>query len=200
MMNVGSFNRSRLIRFVVATFALFYTSGLFAQESPKSIDVKALRQMDVIGELGVPLGKVVAIEAEIISGDSLKYKSTSGQYLLKVISVDGTKLKQPPLMFIGRCPATTIDMPCNHFELYKFREGKDAKRLDSEMIKKLEKGLVGKKLKLRAYESGGFHGIPNLPSGAMDWQDVGFGFSTHLVLLDEVKQADAVPAKGDSAQ
>jgi hypothetical protein len=34
----------------------------------------------------------------------------------------------------------------------------------------------------------------------MSWPDVGFGFSTHLVLLDEVKRADAVPAKGDSAQ
>ncbi len=42
---------------------------------------------------------------------------------------------------------------------------------------------MGKKMTLTVYESGGFKGAPKgLPDGVV-WQDVGFGFSTSLIVV-----------------
>ena len=50
----------------------------------------------------------------------------------------------------------------------------------------LEAGYVGREVRLAAYETGRFDGIPaNLPSDVGSWQDRAFAFRTSLVVLAE---------------
>jgi hypothetical protein len=64
--------------------------------------------------------------------------------------------------------------------------GKEAGELDSGQIAELQKGYVGREVRLAVYETGGYSGIPgNLPRDVGVWQDHRFGFSTWLVVLAE---------------
>lgn len=59
--------------------------------------------------------------------------------------------------------------------------GRKVGSLTGEESEKLKKGYVGRQYKLLVYEQGMFEGIPKgVPE---PWQDVGFGFRTHLVIL-----------------
>lgn len=72
------------------------------------------------------------------------------------------------------------------FQLYELKTGNKIGRLDSNQIAELEKGYVGNEMRLAAYETGGYSGIPrDLPQDVPSWQDHSFAFSTSLVLLAE---------------
>src|SRR5262245_31170519 len=65
--------------------------------TPGSIKVEALKEQDaVLGELTVPLGTVVTIEADVIDGSKYRAKALEGVLLLHVISVNGQKLQDSP--------------------------------------------------------------------------------------------------------
>ena len=77
-------------------------------------------------------------------------------------------------------------MASDGFGLYTLKTGKTASRLTGEQIDELEKGYVGSAVRLLAYETGAFSGIPsNLPRDFVVWQDRRFSFSTQLVILQD---------------
>lgn len=175
----------------VAMLAFAFTIVAHSQETTKEkerpIHVAELNERPVIGRLGLPLGTVTEIQAQIISGAALRRKRDSSSYLLKVTHVAGDKLENAPILRFS-VPTFRVKLANSNFDLYELKHGKKARSLDSAQIEKLEKGYVGKTVRLVVYEVGGFYGMPeNLPKDIPGWQDVGFGFSTSLVALAERK-------------
>jgi hypothetical protein len=66
----------------------------------KSVDYRAFDEGTVvIGQLGVPLGTVVQIDATVVAGSSLRFKIFDGKYLLKVSKVGASSVSNPPTCF-----------------------------------------------------------------------------------------------------
>ncbi|HYG78148.1 MAG TPA: hypothetical protein VEK08_24295 [Planctomycetota bacterium] len=147
------------------------------------IHVDMLNQHDVIGKLGLPLGHTADIEAEIVSGESMKMKEYWGRYLLKVSSVNGVPLRTQPILTF-QLPFGNGKLANDHFKLYEMKKGKRASSLSNLEIKEIEKGYVGSVVKLIVYEAGEFYGLPKvLPPEVDVWADRGFHFSTYLEVL-----------------
>lgn len=149
------------------------------------ITLEELNRRNVVGNLGLPLGTTVEIEAEVVSGRSLQRKGYESLYLLKVMHVDGKELTTPAVMeFSSKLAA--IELPNNTFALYEAKHGTKVNSLDSSQIRDLEIGFIGKRVRLVVYEVGSFDGIPNpLPPDVPLWADWGFQFSTSLIVLSE---------------
>lgn len=160
----------------------------YAQKQPTDapITLEELNRRNVAGNLGFPLGTAVEIDAEVVSGSSLRGKGFDSLYLLKVTHADGKELDAPPLMQFSVPGYASVELANHAFSLYEMKHGARAKSLDSSQIAELEKGYVGKKVRLVVYEVGSFHGAPNhLPKDVPVWADVGFHFSTSLTVLKE---------------
>ncbi|THB65803.1 MAG: hypothetical protein D6B27_07920 [Gammaproteobacteria bacterium] len=148
-----------------------------------SITVKSLNETPVIGVLGVPLGTATVIDATIISGSNLRGKDSFGKYLLKVHSVNGKEIYNEPAVQFYVIKGLSVKLARNGFELYKLKHGKETSILSENDIADLEKGYVGKRVKLRVYEAGKFSGAPeNIP---IPWQDKGFHFQTYLFVFEK---------------
>jgi hypothetical protein len=163
-------------------------SAARCQDAKSQISIATLQQADVIGRTGVPLGKVVVMEVTVVAGDE-NSKRGAGKYYLRVNVADGVKPAESPMMsFGGRVPGT-MPLPGNTIELYRHKHNRDPDvDLDDQQIRELEKGYVGKTLKLLAYETGRFAGIPErLPKDYRPWQDHRFMFVTELVILGDAK-------------
>ena len=80
--------------------AVAIASSSYGQDQPTEspITLEELNRRNVVGNLGLPLGTAVDIEAEVVSGRSLRQKGYDSLYLLKVTHVDGKELNVPPLM------------------------------------------------------------------------------------------------------
>lgn len=171
-------------------FLLFHCKvSVMAQEplTASSITLEQLQRAAVIGSLGHPLGKVVEIEATIIDGDETFQKQYSGRYLLRVEKVGGKPLKEPSLLTFGAALGSNFKLPSDGFELYERKYGRRPMGLSTDAKRELQRGFVNSTVRLLAYETGSFHGIPNgLPKGYPVWADVGFGFSTYLLLVQEL--------------
>ena len=163
-----------------------------AQEAAKRpITLDELNNRQVVGTLGKPLGTVVEIEAKVIAGSELRLKQYDGAYLLSVTHVDGNKLDQPTVLRFST-GFSDVKLANDHFSLYELKHGKKTGRLNSAQISELEKGYVGRSVRLAVYEVGGFRGRPlKLPDDAPLWADVGFYFDTRLeILADREKTPD----------
>lgn len=159
-----------------------------AEDAAPKISVNDLNPSLVIGQIGVPLGQVTPIEAVVVSGDALGDKASAGSYFLSVRAVGGVALKKEVLMPFYEQTFGKYELPNDHFELHKFKTGRDAKSLSSDQVRELEKGFVGARLNLLAYETGGFTGIPRgLPRDFPVWQDTLFHFRSSLVIVGESK-------------
>jgi hypothetical protein len=159
-----------------------------AQDDPakEPIKLKELRARNVVGELGVPLGKAVEIKAEVVSGNSTRRLADSGSYLLRVMDVDGRNLTPPTLMRFEVHHHASVELPNHTWALFELKHGEKAKKLTSAQLADLEKGYVGSNVQLLVYEVGSFRGFPGqLPDDAPIWQDVGFGFYTSLTVLTD---------------
>ena len=168
--------------------AVTLASSSYAQEQPTEapITLEELNRRNVVGNLGLPLGTAVEIDAEVVSGSSLRRKGFDSLYLLKVTHVDGKDLNTHPLMQFSAPGFASVELANHTFALYEMKHGAKAKSLDSSQIAELEKGYVGKKVRLVVYEVGSFRGIPNqLPKDVPVWADFGFHFSTSLTVLNE---------------
>ncbi len=148
-------------------------------QADQTISITKLREAKVIGDLGVPLGTYVEIEAIIISGAELRTKEHDGSYLLKVTKVEGKPLKMPPTMSFTVPSHPLAKVANNPFDLYELKHDKRPSQLDSTEIRQLEKDYVGQTVTLKAYECGSFSGIPE----EMIWQGPNFHFSTHLQIM-----------------
>ncbi len=146
------------------------------------ITAEALNEIIVIGALHFPLGQALEINATIVSGDELRRMGYAGRYLLRVESVNGQLLEDPPtLLFWDRF---SDRLPNDHFALYELKHGRKATTISSSEIPELENGYVGRAVKLVAYEAGRFDGRATaLPQDIRPWGGALFHFSTHLVVL-----------------
>lgn len=173
---------------IVACVALVFASISSGQEKPAEtpITLEELNRRNVVGNLGLPLGTAVEIEAEVVSGRGLG-KEYDSLYLLKVTHVDGKELTTPPLIQFSAPGFARVKLANHTFALYELKHGTKTGSLDSAQIEELEKGYVGKKVRLVVYEVGRFDGIPDqLPKDMLVWADVGFHFSTSLIVLKEL--------------
>jgi len=173
---------------VLVCAALTIASNSYGQDQPfgAPITLDELNRRNVVGNLGLPLGTAVEIEAEVVSGRSLRRKGYDSLYLLKVLNVDGKDLNASPLMRFSLPGFVDVELRNHTFALYEMKRGTKAKSLNSTQIAELEKGYVGKKVRLVVYEVGSFHGIPDqLPKDVPVWADFGFHFSTSLTVLNE---------------
>ena len=168
--------------------ALAIASSSYGQDQPTEapITLEELNRRNVVGNLGLPLGTAVEIAAEVVSGRSLRRKGYDSLYLLKVTHVDGKELNTPPLMQFSAPGFASVELANHQFALFEMKHGTKAKSLNSSQIAELEKGYVGKKVRIVVYEVGSFHGIPSqLPKDVPVWADFGFHFSTSLSVLNE---------------
>lgn len=172
---------------LLTILALCTTGTLLAEIHADGVGLfPVLVQVVVIGKLGKPLGEAVAIEGIIVAGDETRMKTYQGSYLLKIVSVEGKPLAQPPLMEFSIPGFVNVPLANTSFSLFKLKTGRTAGSLDDAQVRKIEQGYVGATFRLLAYETGGFRCIPrHLPQDLL-WQDRGFGFSTHLVLLKDL--------------
>ena len=141
-----------------------------------------------IGKLGVPLGTLVEIKGEIVDGNSYARKAWTSSYLIEVSHINDAVLDKKRLLRFALAPYPKLPYPNESLALYELKKGHKAKGwVDSKEIAELQKGYVGKQIHLRVWEKGMFSGIPqNMPADSMLWQDHGFGFSTWLVLLEDL--------------
>lgn len=149
--------------------------------------LRELTEHPPTGELGLPLGTVVEIRATVIAGRELELKNYTFDYLLRVTEVNGRALPEQPLMrftvpFLGAKLANDI------FCLYELKTGKKYGSSDFE-IESLERGYVGKRVRLVVYETGRYYGVPkNLFRDFRDvqtWQEPSFYFLNSLAVLKE---------------
>ncbi|PWU13388.1 MAG: hypothetical protein C5B50_19450 [Verrucomicrobia bacterium] len=158
-----------------------FSVGMIAQ---RRVDCRAFgRNIAVCGELRVPLGTVVQIEATIVSGSSLG-KSLQDAYLLKVNKVASNSLSHPPTCEFRTHSWGEVKLARDWFSLYELKKGRKAESIDSSQMPELERDYVGQTYRLLVYEEGEFSGLPpDLPTNYPPWQDGPFRFQTHLVVL-----------------
>lgn len=149
-----------------------------AKETPKTITVDELNSLRVIGKLGIPLGKVVEMQATVVVGGG----KDSSRYYLKVTAVAGKPLKEPVVM---RFRSLSEDIPASSFDLYKGRNGKIAESLTEEVLKPLEKDYVGSEVTFSAYEGGAFTGIPEGLPDPGTWQGFSFQFVPEITVISK---------------
>lgn len=143
----------------------------------------AVSERPVIGLLGLPLGTVAEIRATVVKGP---YKVDQGRYLLRVTEVNGKPLAGSPVLRFGVPPGGRVTLPADRFELHELKAGRKVGQLEGAQIAEDEKGYVGKQVRLIAYETGGYSGIPDhLPDDVPVWQDTNFFFSTSLLVVAE---------------
>jgi len=157
-------------------------------DEPKSISLLDLNDVPVKGELGVPLGKSVRVQAVVVDGEVLKDKYHSCDYLLKVTSVNGVPLDSQPIMDFSLDHAMDVELAENNFALFLLKNNDEVSSLTADQVRELQIGYVGKEVSLWVYETGGFSGMPSdTPENSYIWQDRGYGFYTHLEVLKEIK-------------
>ncbi len=179
-----------LVVVVIVAFANTVLGQERSDEPP--ITLEELDRRTVIGKLGLPLGTVVEIDAEITAGSELRLKGYQSLYLLNVTHVDGKKLNAPPLLRFSIPRFASVKLANHTFSLYEMKHGTKARSLDSSQIAELEKDYVGRSVRLVVYEVGSFHGAPNdLPKDVPEWADFGFHFSTSLIALAQREKPTA---------
>ena len=164
-------------------------AGDSKENSKSKITTDLIRQSEIIGELGEPLGECFEIKAVIVKPDA-HVKITLGLYYLQVTHVNNRKLSEPILyrFAVSHFATENVKVANDGFDLYKLVHDKQIGSLDSDQIRELEKGYLGSKVSLIVYETGGFYGIPeNQPETIPLTQDKGFSFDSQLIVLDQLK-------------
>jgi len=136
-----------------------------------------------VGRLGLPLGTVAEVRATVVRGGDTYDKFDVGRYLLRVSHVNGRALSDQPLLIFYVGPGRAGLAP-NVYDLYELKHGAKVNSLDSGQVAELEAGYVGREVRLAAYETGRFGGVPRNLEGAA-WQDVAFGFQNWLEVVGE---------------
>lgn len=150
------------------------------------ITTAQIRNAEIIGSLGVPLGECVQIEAVVTKGG--RTKAQAGRYLLTVTHVAGNELVEPEKCFfyVHRFATARVRLANDAFGLHELQTGNKAGQIDSVEITELEQGYVGSRVSLLAYETGAFDGIPNnLPKNVALWAGHRYHLMTYLAVMDQ---------------
>jgi hypothetical protein len=142
---------------------------------------------EIIGRLGLPLGTVTPVIAEVVRGYDLREKQYQGHYLLAIHHVGAQAL---PGRLVMDFEDRTYEVPRDQFARYEQLHGEKAHQLERNDIPALDAGYVGRNVNLIVYETGSFRGIPpNLPDDWV-WQDTDRYLETRLIIL-KVESAEA---------
>jgi hypothetical protein len=126
-------------------------------EHSKAVESVGLgRAVVVRGQLGQPLGKVIAIEGSAVGSDYKRSKADQSAILFRVTKVDGTPLPEPRVIRLSFFGFLSVRPPTD-----------------------------GEERTFRGYEDGGFSGIPNAALKEMDSipQTADWYFSTHFRVI-----------------
>ena len=139
---------------------LVVTSAENKPEPAKTITIAELNQMQVIGQLGQPLGKIVVIEGIVADDYYRKMRADQGYTLLRVLTVDGKKLPEEVVFHFSPAMGSAPDAP-----------------------------KVGSQFKYIGFESGGYTGLPTKAFDYMPRvANAGYSFTSgFLVVRDEGK-------------
>jgi hypothetical protein len=187
--------REHIMNYTLASLAVLmmtFLQDVEHRDSNPPISLTEISERGVIGNLGVPLGTSVAIQAEIIDGRSLRTKSTVSIYLLRVTHIEGKKLERPKNMRFDVFPLTfdfeKLTLASSHHGFNKLLDEINEKQLTPKKRAAQKDNYVGKIVKLAGYETGGYRGIPHkLPDGIPAWPDTGFHFSPQLIILKSLE-------------
>ena len=162
------------------------------RDSKPPISLSEISERGVIGNLGFPLGTSVTIQAEIIDGKTLRTKSTVSAYLLRVTHIEGEKLERPKNMRFYVFPLTfdleKLPLASSHHRFDKLLDKMNEKPLTPKERAAKKSNYVGRIVKLAAYETGGYTGIPHtLPEGVPAWPGTGFHFAPQLIILKSLE-------------
>jgi hypothetical protein len=155
--------------------------------APTRIDYRDLRdgRAVVIGALGVPLGTLVEIEATVMEGQRTESfgKSEDGRYRLRVTKVNRGELAEPVALLFQSAES----LPATLGALMKQKTGAWPRDPLGNDAVECERGYVGTKHILLAYETPKDLGLPQNPSGFPRTivQGRGSKFRTELVIEDE---------------
>ena len=153
------------------------------------LTVAELNHRAVIGKLGVPLGKVVELQGAVVREQNNGRKGQGEGYLLRISHVGNKPLEAIRQLRFSVPKFAQPNLAANPQMLYELRNGRKAPPLSRPEIEALEAGYLGQPVRLVAYEVGRFFGIPaQLPEDVPVWAEVGFHFSTSLVVLAERSQ------------
>ena len=178
--------------FTIMALSVFSPARLFGQ---KLVDYRSLgRDVVIVGQLGVPLGTVVQVDATIVAGRTLASKDLMAEYLLKVTQVGSSSVSNAPNCRFQTHSWGEVKIAPDEFSLYELKKGKKTGSLSDSQVAELERGYVGRLYRLLVYEegvyTGVYTGIPrDLPTDYPIWQDHSFGFSTHLVVLRIIEES-----------
>jgi hypothetical protein len=155
----------------VALFIVLGTVGMIlprvigssnrAPEQATSINVSDLNRLQVIGQLGQPLGKIVVVEG-VVADDSYRHiKADLGETLLRITTLNGKQLAEE--------------------RVFPYRG----------LTTEVEKPKVGSKFKFSGYETGGFTGVPaGTFEYTPAFATTGYYFTTNFVVIrDEMRPA-----------
>lgn len=106
------------------------------------------------GRLRIPLKTQATVEAEIVRAEDVGRKDLAGQYLLRVVKVDGVELL-PKQVFRFTTGAGVPKLPTDAFELFKEQTGKTVDELPQQEIRLAEQNFIGRKLTYSASEVAG---------------------------------------------
>ncbi len=153
-------------------------------ESSSSLTVAELRQRPVIGELSVPLGTIVDLTAEVVSGNSLRWKYAEGRYLLRVIKVERHVLDHPVIMDFEHWSPDPCDLACDDAEFQDVVRRKLKEGATQADVNAFASHYVGRKYRLVGFESGGFSGVPDVKPGMIPYSGYAYGFHNKLVVME----------------
>jgi len=153
---------------VAAWFVFPVSRAEIAPEPAKSITVAELNQMQVIGWLGEPLGKIMTVEGVVADATYVRSKAQVGRTLLLIQVADGNVLPERVVFSFDRA------------------------------VRGIEEPKEGSRFKYVGYETGGFTGAPpGKFDFTGPYCTTFYGFTTEFVILRDVLKPAKEPEFDD---
>lgn len=150
------------------------------------MSVRQLRDhnVEIIGDLGLPLGTAAELTAWIVSAKqpgSVGKDDGEGRYLLMVTHVNGRPLPTPIKLEFRAHHIRKPALANNSFDLFELKKGRKAGSLGDADRQEIEQGYLNRTVTVTAYETGSFSGTPSNLPGPL-WQDRSYHFENYLIV------------------
>ena len=143
-------------------------------------DIAFLNEHGVTGQTGRRLGEICHLTATIERDEF----PDDGGYVLRVSAINKLPLSKPIDFSFELASQARHGLVYDNFDLYELKKGKNARALDENEIKELERGYVGSRVLLIGFETGRFDGLPISPIQRPIGEIEPLRFSTSLIILD----------------
>ena len=134
-------------------------------------------------------GSIIKLRIEIVDGSSLGFVQYRGNYLAKVLKIDGRK---PESALVFEFDNILVrGMPDNDFYSYRNLFGDELLNMRKVMLANKEKQILGRVYEVMAYETGEFIGLPEgFPENKTDSIALPFQFRNHLYIVANLNVKD----------